>query len=86
MIYGTGGLAFGETTSSASYEAQLLATPYANSASSTDMRTGWAAGAGAEYAFTDNWTLKLEYLFVDLGDETFSTSKTISSMPTSLPT
>ena len=71
MIYGTGGLAFGETTSSASYEAQLLATPYADSASSTDMRTGWAAGAGAEYAFTDNWTLKLEYLFVDLGDETF---------------
>ena len=71
MIYGTGGLAFGETTSSASYEAQLLFTPYAGSASSTDMRTGWAAGAGAEYAFTDNWTLKLEYLFVDLGEETF---------------
>ena len=68
MLYGTGGLAFGETTSSASYDAGILGS---DSASSSDTRTGWAAGAGAEYAFTDNWTLKLEYLFVDLGEETF---------------
>ncbi|MGD0533455.1 MAG: porin family protein, partial [Methyloceanibacter sp.] len=24
-------------------------------------------GAGIEFAFTDNWTAKVEYLYVDLG-------------------
>jgi len=28
---------------------------------------GWTAGAGVEVAFADNWTAKLEYLYVDLG-------------------
>jgi len=72
MIYGTGGFAFGETTSTASYEAiPIIGAPASDSASSSDTRTGWAAGAGAEYAFADNWTLKAEYLYVDLGEETF---------------
>jgi opacity protein-like surface antigen len=26
---------------------------------------GWTAGAGIEYAMTDNWTVKFEYLFAD---------------------
>jgi outer membrane immunogenic protein len=29
--------------------------------------TGWTVGAGGEYALTRNWSLKAEYLFVDLG-------------------
>ena len=32
-------------------------------------KTGWTAGAGAEWAFTRNWTAKIEYLHYDLGDE-----------------
>ena len=31
-------------------------------------RTGWTAGAGLEWAFTSNWSAKIEYLHVDLGD------------------
>jgi len=31
-------------------------------------RMGWTAGGGLEYAFTDNWSLKAEYLFLDLRD------------------
>ena len=27
---------------------------------------GWTAGAGLEWVFADNWTIKFEYLFVDL--------------------
>jgi outer membrane immunogenic protein len=38
---------------------------YAGTASQT--KIGWTAGAGAEYAFARNWSVKLEYLFVDLG-------------------
>jgi len=31
-------------------------------------RMGWTAGGGLEYAFSDNWSLKAEYLFLDLRD------------------
>ncbi len=30
-------------------------------------RSGYALGAGAEYAITNHWTTKLEYLYVNLG-------------------
>ena len=30
---------------------------------------GYAVGAGLEYAFTNNWTAKVEYLYVDLGEK-----------------
>ena len=33
----------------------------------TETRGGWTAGVGVEYAFLDNWSVKVEYLFVDLG-------------------
>jgi outer membrane immunogenic protein len=29
---------------------------------------GWTAGAGVEYAWTNNWTVKLEYLYANLGN------------------
>jgi opacity protein-like surface antigen len=34
-------------------------------------RPGFVVGAGAEYAFTPNWSAKLEYEFLDFGNETF---------------
>jgi outer membrane immunogenic protein len=35
---------------------------------------GWTAGAGIEWAFAANWTAKVEYLFVDLGNTTCNNS------------
>jgi outer membrane immunogenic protein len=35
---------------------------------------GWTAGAGAEYAVTENLTAKAEYLFVDLGSGNCATT------------
>jgi outer membrane immunogenic protein len=32
---------------------------------------GWLVGAGLEYAFTNNWTVKLEYDYLGLGNRTF---------------
>jgi outer membrane immunogenic protein len=32
---------------------------------------GWVAGAGVEYAFTNNWTVKAEYDYIGLGNRTF---------------
>lgn len=39
----------------------------------TDSQThwGWVVGGGLECAWTSNWTTKLEYLYYDLGDETY---------------
>ena len=33
------------------------------------MRLGWTAGAGLEYAFNQDWSAKIEYLYVDLGSD-----------------
>jgi outer membrane immunogenic protein len=35
-------------------------------------RTGWDAGGGIEYGFAKNWTARLEYLHLDLSDQSFS--------------
>jgi outer membrane immunogenic protein len=46
---------------------------YANAGSVSGTSVGWAAGAGAEWMFAANWSVKAEYLHVDLG----STSLTL---------
>ena len=40
------------------------------SATSAQTKVGWTGGAGVEYAFIDNWSAKIEYLYVDLGKAT----------------
>ena len=32
-----------------------------------DTRVGWTAGLGSEYAVGNGWSVKAEYLYVDLG-------------------
>jgi outer membrane immunogenic protein len=34
-------------------------------------KSGWLVGAGAEYAFAPNWTVKFEYDYLGLGSRTF---------------
>ena len=34
--------------------------------------TGWLVGAGVEYAFTQNWTAKLEYDYLALNNASFT--------------
>jgi outer membrane immunogenic protein len=59
MVYGTGGAAIGEVT-------------YDNGVEDSDTRIGWTAGGGVEAALTDNISIKGEYLYVDLGEDTLS--------------
>ena len=40
-------------------------------ASETQTMMGWTLGTGIEYAFLQNWSVKAEYLYVDLGSKTF---------------
>jgi outer membrane immunogenic protein len=44
-----------------------MSGPGTEGTSATTTRTGWTAGAGAEWAFSPNWSAKVEYLHVDLG-------------------
>jgi outer membrane immunogenic protein len=78
LLYVTGGLAYGEITTSNAVAGTNITgtqgtntftlTPVAGSASSTTTRVGWTIGAGIEGVVSGNWTAKLEYLYVDLGD------------------
>ena len=38
-----------------------------SSSGGSSTRTGWTAGGGVEYAFTNNWIIGAEYLYYDLG-------------------
>ena len=41
-------------------------------ARSESWRAGWAVGGGGEYRFASNWSVKLEYLYYDLGSEKYT--------------
>lgn len=69
MVYGTGGLAYGDVKSS------VTAGTFPTT-SATNTNVGWTAGAGVEGALGGNWTAKLEYLYVDLGKATGSLTAT----------
>jgi opacity protein-like surface antigen len=40
----------------------------------TETMTGWALGAGMEFALTDRWSVKGEWMHFDLGSATFGTT------------
>jgi len=44
-------------------------SPEVFDAGATVTRTGWMAGAGLEYGLTPNWSLKVEYNYMDFGGE-----------------
>lgn len=80
FIYGTGGVAFLRETEERS---QYIATtggasvPFGHTTTlsfteaAAATRSGFAVGGGAEYALTDRWSLKLDYLFAGFGRENF---------------
>jgi len=66
LLYGTGGVAatnlsannwFNDGVASSSWNANAF-------------RVGWTVGAGLEWAFSKNWTAKIEYLYVNFGSVT----------------
>ena len=61
MFFATAGVAFGE----------LRGSTFGFSESHTN--AGWTAGVGAEFGFAPNWSAKVEYLYVDLANSTFTT-------------
>jgi outer membrane immunogenic protein len=89
LLYGTGGLAFGQvrenlsvpavatkglTAGGFSYACTIGTACFAGSASQTLF--GWSAGAGAEYAITSNLIFRTELLYVHLASPTVTATAT----------
>jgi outer membrane immunogenic protein len=93
LLYVTGGLAYGEVnylgdtrfgiqTGGASgtsgvprFSTQYLVSP-------DELEFGWTGGGGAQLALNKRWSVKVEYLYLDLGDESATANQ--SSNPTSI--
>jgi outer membrane immunogenic protein len=56
LLYGTGGAAFGD-----------IDAGFNGGSFDNVTKVGWAAGAGIEFGIFQNFTARVEYLFVDLG-------------------
>jgi outer membrane immunogenic protein len=79
LVYGTAGLAMGEyqvqrtqVTTPAAGPTPITPAPMGTVENYSDLRLGWTAGGGIEYAMTDNFTARVEYLFADLESLTYS--------------
>jgi outer membrane immunogenic protein len=76
LIYGTGGLAYGDVRGAATQD-NLSCNPAENDAASfSGTRTGWTAGGGLEWMFTRGWSAKVEYFHIDLGNTAVTSAAT----------
>jgi outer membrane immunogenic protein len=63
LFFATGGAAFGEWD----VYMRMAGGPDAAVFSNSSVQTGWVAGGGVEYAFSERFSLKGEYLYADFG-------------------
>jgi outer membrane immunogenic protein len=86
LIYVTGGVAVGGITSETNVSfATFPVNPVYNGAihigSDRFTRVGWVLGVGGEYAFAPRWSVKAEYLYIDLGEHTYFSPLVASAAP-----
>jgi outer membrane immunogenic protein len=67
LLYATGGLAYGETKLRTAFACAACVPSVANAPLTDNWQVGWTAGAGVEWRFAPQWSVKAEYLYVDLG-------------------
>ena len=72
LFFGTGGLAYGDVKGEF------------NALTETKTEVGWTLGAGMEVGFTPNWSAKVEYLYMDLGERAFSVTGANNGLSSSL--
>lgn len=79
LLYVTGGAAFaGIKTSDFAF---FTFDGSSNAASSDKTKAGWTVGAGAEWALSGGWSIKAEYLYVDLGSISYTSSNNSPANP-----
>jgi outer membrane immunogenic protein len=68
LLYGTGGVVWGHNNATLD-----VITPAFGARFFDDQdHLGWAAGGGFEYALNNRWSIKAEYLYLDLGSEGYT--------------
>ncbi len=75
MLYVTGGFAYGQVSTLAGLgEGNKFCALdfYCSAGAFSGVATGWTGGAGFEYAIARNWSLKAEWLYVDLGRQNYA--------------
>ncbi|MBR0715985.1 outer membrane protein [Bradyrhizobium liaoningense] len=80
LFYGTGGLAYGNTSSSLGFACTPggVGCGFATigfTGTASEVKVGWAAGAGVSKAF-GNWNVGVEYLHIDLGRSSVTATST----------
>jgi len=84
LVYGTGGLAYGDTRASVAIGQNVFFpvrgfSPGFSVGTFRQTLAGWTAGGGVEWLFYPNWSLKVEYLYYDLGGVTIGMSPLVNS-------
>jgi outer membrane immunogenic protein len=89
LLYATGGLAYADTRLTSSVTTSPVppavggcaAAGICGSASNSEWRAGWTAGAGAEWKFRGPWSAKVEYLYYDVGRANLQYSDSLGRFP-----
>ncbi|KTD57546.1 outer membrane protein [Legionella shakespearei] len=89
LIYGSGAFAYGGASLATTYSvtnSQPNLLPIYAETNKNRILGGWSAGAGAEWMFTPCWSMKLEYLYYDLGSmHTYlNLGQSLAATPTTL--
>jgi outer membrane immunogenic protein len=83
LLYATGGLAYGKFSGSSlmgvggNAAAGINALDFGQWSS---LRAGWTVGGGVEAALGGNWSIKFEYLYMDLGNVGGTTANNVISV------
>lgn len=64
LVYGTAGVAYGQVKNSSTVSVAGVGSA---TATFKDVKAGYAVGGGVEGAFGGGWSVKVEYLYIDLG-------------------
>jgi outer membrane immunogenic protein len=71
LVYFTGGLALGDLRSSVAIAGSGGSVSFG---SLNKVQAGWVAGLGVEHKFNQNWSVKAEALYYDLGSQSASSN------------
>jgi outer membrane immunogenic protein len=79
LLYVTGGLAYANFKRDLTFSFDCVGEGCSETFSSSKTRLGWTAGAGAEWAINNNWSLKTEALYMQFQkDQSTVTSQIIA--------
>jgi len=80
LLFGKGGFAWARDR----YDISFATVPTGNESGTQD-RTGWMAGAGLEYALSSNWSVKVEYDYLNFGTDSANLFRCATCTANGLP-